>query len=129
MVNKGQAWSLDIALAVIIFMSTFFLLYAMTSQTENPEKLQIEAERISKEITSEQSNLSLVKEGVVDETKILELINSNYNETKQNIRAGYEFCIYFEDEEGNLILLNVSETQNISGIGSEKINVSGIPCR
>ena len=127
---KAQAWSMDIILAVVIFIVAFFAIYNIVGNKaqSNVHDLNQEAERISKEATSENSSLSMVNEDVLNETKILSLLG-NYSEIKEKIRVDNEFCIYFEDEEGNLIIFNSSSYQNISGIGSSEINISDIICR
>ena len=122
---------MDVTLAVIIFISTFFAIYIIaTNRTStNIEEMTQEAERISAEAASENSSLSIIEDNQIDQIKVEDLIGQNYSEIKKKLRLENEFCIYLEDEEGNLILMNQSETENITGIGSPDINISGIPCR
>ena len=121
---------MDITLAVIIFIASFFVIYAIaTNRTStSTEELTQEAERISKEAASENSSLSMVESNQLDQIKVEDLISQDYEEIKKKLRIETEFCIYIEDKDGNLIYLNQSETENITGIGSPNINISGIPC-
>ena len=56
--------------------------------------------------------------------KIGELKNLSYHELKSRLRMEGDFCIYFEDEKGNIVLINNS----YKGIGASNINISGTPC-
>ena len=122
---------MDVTLAVIIFISAFFVIYIIaTNRTStNIEEMTQEAERISAEAAAENSNLSIIGDNELNQIKVEDLIGQDYEEIKKQLRIENEFCIYLEDEEGNLIFLNQSETENITGIGSSDINISGIPCR
>jgi len=127
---RAQAWSMDITLAVIIFIASFFVIYAIaTNRTStSTEELTQEAERISKEAASENSSLSIVESNQLDQIKVEDLIGQDYEEIKKKLRIENEFCIYIEDKDGNLIYLNQSETENITGIGSPDITIGGNPC-
>lgn len=126
---KAQAWSMDIALAVVIFIIAFFVLYNIVSArtTSRIANLQQEAERVSKEATSENSSLSVLNGEVLNETRVLTLSKQDYDELKKKIRIQNEFCIYFEDKEGNIINFT-NESNYTIGIGSPEINISGVAC-
>ncbi|MFW5852868.1 MAG: hypothetical protein ACOCUR_02465, partial [Nanoarchaeota archaeon] len=71
---------------------------------------------------------------------------SFYDTIKARLNLKNEFCIYFEDDEGNLLYLHelirddatrelllddsldFPEKVLVTGIGSRKINISGVPC-
>jgi len=127
---KAQAWSMDIALAVVIFIVAFFVIYNIVASRAPSDisGLQQEAERISKEIISQNSSLSLVDGEILNETKILNLSGQNYIELKKKIRIENEFCIYFEDEEGNVINITDASGRYALSIGYPEINISGVPC-
>jgi hypothetical protein len=122
---------MDIALAAVIFIVAFFVIYGIiTSKTSSDiSSLHQEAERISKEATSQESSLGIVDGEALNETKIQELVEENYYDIKRKIRVEGEFCIYFEDEKGNLIIIQNVSGENITGIGSPDINISGVACR
>jgi len=122
---------MDIALAVIIFIVTFFIIYSIITNktTDDLSSLRQEAERVSKEATSQSSSLSIVNGKALNETKMQNLLEQNYSDIKKKIRIENEFCIYFEDEEGNLINFTDVLGDSASGIGSQEINISGVPCR
>jgi hypothetical protein len=116
---------MDITLAVVIFIVSFFIIYGLITNkvTNNISTLNEEAEIISKEATSQDSRLSLTNGDSLNETKVKDLVVQNYSEIKKRLRIKNDFCIYFEDAEGNILRI-----QNVSGIGSSEINISGIEC-
>jgi hypothetical protein len=123
---KSQSWSIDIALGVIIFIAAFFIFYALLGQ--NPSKkassLKEEASTVIKQVASEEAPVSIIDNNVVNISKLNQLKNLSYDELKRRLRVEGDFCIYLEDEKGNLILINNS----YKGIGSPDINLSGTPC-
>ena len=123
--RNSQAWSLDIMLAVIIFIGTIFFFYAMldTTQGSKAEELQGEASKIAKDILSKDSDVKIADGTEINGTRLEELLG-NYSEIKSKLKIKNDFCIYFEDENGNIIYINETRT----GLGSGIINVSGMPC-
>lgn len=124
--RKSQAWSVDVILAVVIFMGSFFLYYAIANSDSGSEVagLKADANSIIKQVSNEGSTLSIVSEQEINVTKIGELKNLNYDELKSQLRVEGDFCIYIEDEKGNLVMINDS----YRGVGSQNINISGVPC-
>lgn len=123
---KGQAWSMDITLAVVIFIVSFFVIYAITSSKTSINQapdMKKEAERLSQEVITEGSDLDIIDDGELNKTKVIELIQKNYSWLKEKLRTDYEFCFYFEDQNGTLIKIN-----DTTGVGSPYINVSGFNC-
>ena len=124
--SKSQTWSIDITLAVIIFIGAFFIFYLLLYQNSNTKasNLKDEALVIIKQISSGDSSMKIVNKNELNISKINELKNLSYEELKQRLRVEGDFCIYIEDENGNILLLNNS----FKGIGSSNINISGTPC-
>jgi hypothetical protein len=116
--KKSQAFSFDVILAVIIFVGAFFIFYFLLNPgTDKVEELRSCAELVS-------SALNITDQGAVSESQLQELIDGDYPTLKAKIRAGCDFCIYFEDQGGNIVYVR----GGISGVGSSKINISGTPC-
>ena len=124
--EKSQAWSLDVILAVVIFIGAFFLYYVLVS--DNPASktsgLRDDATLIIKQVATDTGGISVVDNRELNETRLGHLKNMNYDELKSILRSEGNFCIYIEDEKGNIVLINNS----YRGIGSSDINISGIPC-
>lgn len=125
-IKKAQSWSVDIAIGIIVFMAAFFVLYALLGQ--NPaakvSSLKEEASNIIKQLISGGYPLRIVDDNEINISKLNELKNLSYDELKIQLRAEGDFCIYFEDDKGNIVLINNS----YKGIGSGSINLSGTPC-
>ena len=116
---------MDIMLAVIIFLGTVFFFYAVlnTSQGSKADELQDEASKVLTGILSEDSGVGITDGNKINTTKLEELLG-NYSGLKSKLKAKNDFCIYFEDEEGNIMYINATYT----GLGSGIINVSDVPC-
>ena len=123
--RDSQAWSLDIMLAVIIFLGTVLFFYAIldTTQGTKAEELQDEASKVLTGISSEDSGVGIMDGNKINATKLEELLG-NYSSIKSKLKVENDFCIYFEDENGNILYINATAI----GLGSGIINVSGIPC-
>ena len=123
---KAQSWSIDVALGVVIFIGAFFIFYGLLNENPNTtvSKLKDEALTVIKQLISGASPPRIVDDNQLNITKINQLKNLSYDELKRRLRVEDDFCIYFEDENGNLILINNS----YKGVGASKINLSGTPC-
>ena len=124
--RKSQAWSIDVILAVVIFISAFFVYYVLVSS--NPAgkaaPLKDDAVSIIKQVSSDSSGLRVVDNRELNESRLGGLKNLNYDELKSMFRTEGDFCIYIEDGQGNIVLINNS----YRAIGSSNINLSGVPC-
>ena len=123
---KAQSWSLDIALGVIIFVAAFFVFYALLNANPNTKlkALKEEAVVVIKQVGSEDSTLSVVTKNEIDVNKLNELKNLRYDDLKRKLNVEGDFCIYIEDDKGNIVPIE----SNVYGIGSSKIDVGGKQC-
>mgnify|MGYP001578359286 CR=1 FL=1 len=124
--RKSQAWSVDVILAVVIFMGAFFLYYAIANSSSSSDvtALKADASSVIKQVSNEGDPLSIVSKQEINITKVGELKDRDYDELKSQFRVEGNFCIYIEDEKGNLVMINNS----YRGVGSPNINISGVPC-
>jgi len=124
--QKSQAWSMDIMLATIIFVGTIFFFFLVLNNTQDSkmEELKRDSAQITDSLFSKDNSLGILDDDEVNESKLEDLLRQNYTELKQQIGVKNDFCIYLEDEDGNIIFINSSFT----GVGSDLINVSDIPC-
>ena len=125
-ISKAQTWSVDIILAVVIFMVVLYIFYVVFSgdSSEKTQNLKQEASSVIKQISSGENSLRIVNNNEVNISKISELKNLSYDELKSRLRVDDDFCIFFEDDKGNIVLINNS----YKGIGASSINASGTPC-
>lgn len=126
MAQKAQSWSVDIMMAVVLFIGAFMLFYLFIygDSGDNAAQLSKEASVIISQVSSDESPVKVVDGNELNASKISQLRNMSYDELKRSLRAENDFCIYFEDENGNIVQINDS----YNGVGSPDINVSGTPC-
>lgn len=124
--KKSQSWSVDIILAVMLFMGVFFLFYALLD--DNPaaraKNLKDEASVVIKQVSSEGVSVNILDKQQINISRLNELKNLSYDELKRRLRVESDFCIYLEDDKGYVVILNNS----YKGIGSGSINISKTPC-
>lgn len=126
--ERGQVWSVDVLLGVVIFVSVILIFYVTISAKQKPgiEDLEIEASNLKTEF-EKNYELGFIKADEVNETKFEEFVNlteKNYSEVKQKLGIKGEFCIFYEDNDGNIILIG-----NKTGVGnSSKIYIAGTLC-
>ncbi len=124
--KQAQSWSFDITLGVIIFLATFVSIFSFINQNEEGkfEQVRGESEYIIGQISAENSPLQAVVDREVNEPLLSDIASLSYDALKIKAGVKNDFCIYFENGEGGLVIINGSTTV----IGAQSINVSGTPC-
>lgn len=113
--KKSQAWSMDIMIAMVIFIGVIFVFYTILSTNEGDKIVELKDDAlVIAENINITKNISLIEE----------LLREDYSELKKKLRVKNEFCIFIEDEAGNVIYLS----QDRPGIGSGKIKISDVEC-
>jgi hypothetical protein len=126
--RKAQTWSTDtiVAVAIFAFVIIFVFYFVGTQQkSQNIEDMQSESTKIPAIVSSPQKeNTSFIENNKVSKEKLASFTNMSYDEIKQKLGLRYDFCIYFEDEEGKIINL----TYGRPGVGSPNTSVAGAVC-
>ena len=127
---KSQSWSLDFIIAILIFVGSFAIFYSLltTGTTDKSKELQKEGLIITKLTETDNSKLQIASNGVIDVTKVEALTNKDYATLKSELGIKNDFCVYFEDENGNIVQIKTATSNTVSGIGSSNIKVGGNPC-
>ncbi|MCH8003628.1 MAG: hypothetical protein IH934_03260 [Nanoarchaeota archaeon] len=129
---KSQAFSMDIMLAVVIFIGTIFVFYSILSGGKETKAgdLEDEASIVLENIASEDSEVRITDGITVNETKLADLLGMEYSDIKKKIKIKNEFCFFLEDEDGNIIYITPEDPAEPDkpGIGSDKIKISGEAC-
>ena len=117
---------MDVMLAIVVFAGTIFVFYAIFSGNQKvaSEELEKDASKVLKSVSSEDPNVGIMDGIDVDEAKLEQLLGEDYDTIKEQIRAEKDFCIFLEDENGDVIYISPGQ----AGIGSSKIRVSDVPC-
>ena len=123
---KSQAFSMDIMIALVIFIGSIFLAYSFITgnQDNKGTELKEDASIVLESLVSEDPDIGILNGIEVNETKLVELLGMEYSEIKERIRIKNDFCLFLEDENGNIIYIETDKP----GIGSGKIRISDIPC-
>lgn len=126
MSDKSQMFSMDAVMAVaLFFISGLVILSVLT--TDNLVKigaLQRDAELISRCCGPEDPETQFLSGSTVDESRFLSLRSEDYGALRSRLGVRNDFCIHFQDEEGNIIYMNGTK----ASLGSDKITLSGTPC-
>mgnify|MGYP001615977597 CR=1 FL=1 len=124
--RKGQSWSIDFVIAIVIFAGALIFFYSMLNPRSNVkvEELQRDASAVARQTSEEKLPLTILDKDTVNETKLDSLIQRDYNSIKKEMGIKNEFCIHFEDESGNIIPIR----ENVVGVGSPDIKVGGVRC-
>lgn len=102
-ISKAQTWSIDILVAVFIFIAIFIMftgIMASMSETRSKEQLSERGEKITR-ILSADSQISFITRNKINESKLKEIVG-DYDSLKEEFDFE-NFCVYFEDEKGNII--------------------------
>ena len=129
--DRAQVWSVDVLLAVVIFVAVILIFYTTMNRNRATELQDLEAEAGNLKLELEQNYLfGFIIEDEIDEAKFRAFIENatvNYTELKEKLGINGDFCIFFEDSDGNVIVLNVSGS-NYTGIGGSNVTIGGTPC-
>ena len=90
--KKSQTWSMDLMIAMVIFIGVIFVFYIILSTNGDNKIRELKDDAL---IVAE--NINITK----NISQIEELLGEDYSELKRKLRVKNEFCIFLEDEEGN----------------------------
>lgn len=129
--KKAQTWSLDVMVATgmfVIVIISFFYIISLTSATSKTDELLREGEDIQDILISskQEESLNIVVGRIIDENKLNDLAEEDYENLKKQLGVRGDFCIHFEDDEGNIIYIN--ESTKRAGIGSSRVYIGGMAC-
>jgi len=127
--DRAQVWSIDVLLALVIFVAIILIFYTTISSKQSPKlkELQLEAGGLKTEL-EKHPDLNFLNSETIDSTKMQNFtkkVEENYTSVKEQLGVRGDFCIFFEDEEGNLIPI---DGKNGIGKNSSDINITGTPC-
>ena len=133
--GRGQSWSMDLIIGVVIFLLAIGVIYAvLTSKAkEDTTPLRLESEAVATKLTTtdaaQNKDILVAQNNQLDINKLNNLTQEDYEKLKKELGVTNDFCIYLLDEKGNLVYLTTS-SGNYTGIGpaDSKFNISGVPC-
>jgi hypothetical protein len=122
--KRGQTWSFEVYLAIAIFMLTIIFFLSLVSVNVLEPKFPKVASDTDKKIFS----IALFSDGEVTEEELLYLTSFNCTALKEKLRFNYDWCIYFEDEDGNAVNISVISGETSYAFGCAGVNISGRSC-
>ncbi len=136
LLKKGQNWSLDLIIGIVIFvliLSIFYLLISKGSHSD-VDAMKGNAGRIMNYFDAEKSETgyAILNGNTVNVTALEELYNSgNYDQIRSELGITGEFCIVLEDSNSRIIVMDTTSPTDdavIYGFGGEELNISGCFC-
>ena len=125
--KKAQTFSTDAVLAVAMFIIaviTLFYLSGPAAENKQSERLQSEAGKLPAVLGSEQNISAVFVQGSkINDQNLRDAMNLSYENLKDLLGVNSSFCIYIEDENGNIVPM-----EGKVGIGSPFANFSGKGC-
>ena len=130
--NKSQVWSLDSIIASVIFVTSvviFILILTNNYSTSTQEDAQRDNNKILQIISGTEdlsisgargistTTLSFLIGPNVNLERLKELQEASYNDLKSTMGIRGNFCIFFEDLDGNIINISEYTGSNIKSVG------------
>lgn len=128
--RKTQTLSFDVLVAVGVFIAAVVVVLYLVSQPKGTratlEDLTEEGETISSQLISTgsepSSEMAIVVKNRLDKDALADLAKLPYNELKSLLGVKEDFCIHFEDENGNLVDIEDNTTHIQYSIGSPDLS-------
>lgn len=139
--RQGQTWSFDLLIAVVLFViivAVFYAFLAQNSSDDATEKLQSGAKTIGYNLNCDLSSSQhcVIDNNQINNAKLQTLWdnyqNAGYEELQKELNIQGDFCIYFRDQQGFLVPIELEDNITITGIGNplfkinEELNCSQI---
>lgn len=129
--SKSQTWSLDVLVAASVFIVgiiIFFYIVSYSGDKDITEQLAKEAEIIPEILISPDESsavdITIVIGNKVDNQRLENIMAKDYQELKNSLGVRSDFCIHFEDNEGNIIDLDPHPDNTQFSIGNPKLNLT-----
>jgi len=121
--NKNKLKNNNKIIIVLTLIILFFVSINILEKSKIPDpELEEEAYKILNAISS--NSLKLLNYNQLDEKSFEEIKRIDYISLKNGLGLKSDFCVHFEDINGNLLRLNGVDAV----IGSSKVKINGISC-
>ncbi|MFC1648804.1 hypothetical protein ACFL1B_05080 [Nanoarchaeota archaeon] len=123
--ERGQMWSVDVIIGIIIFISIIIVFYTTLSGSgrDVQEQLKNNADTVLSKFTQDPSLKVIDDNNVLNSSKLQVLAAMPYDQLKKQLGIQNDFCIYVEDQDGNIVPIGTKIS-----FGKDTINISGRPC-
>lgn len=134
--RKGQAWSVDLVIGVLIFLLVIGVFYVVLINKSNSDttQLKIASETVATKLVDDPA-VGIVEGDAIQQEKLEDMLQKEYDSLRQQFGINSEFCIFLEDDKGNIINITyTNETDTLTyttiGIGpnNNDLKLAGMPC-
>lgn len=119
--NKSKKENRIILSIMVIILFLIAIRIIKIYESPNAE-LEKDAEKLLNAITT--GNLKILNENQVDEKAVEEIMKKDYIKLKAELGLKNDFCVHFENNNGELIKINNIQ----ASIGSSKVKINGVSC-
>ncbi len=128
--KKGQTWSLDLIIGVVLFLLLLVIVYSLLSTKPTQETvLRSDADKILTRLDSVNNPAEKLPKVIsgndISSEELAVLYSMSYDELKAEFGAKGEFCIVVVDDFDSLVQVNNSYS---IGTGSDLLIGEGIYC-
>jgi hypothetical protein len=128
---KGQSWSMDLVIAVVIFgfMAVIFYSLLLIQQKPSIEDLRVSAETINLRLEEPVGDCGPILEGQNTTLEQLKcLYGQDYDEVKQQLGVANDFCIYVQDSSGRVYIITNASYGSKTGFGNPALILADTRC-
>ncbi len=129
--KKSQTWSMDILFASLIFIGLFILIYFLTFNKLTDietEQIFIKTEDVDKYFTISDENEYgfLTPQNIIDVQRMMKFANmtldeEDYESLKKKLNLDYDFCVFFENSQGEIRPIVLSNGSYLYGMGNNEL--------
>lgn len=128
--KRGQSWSMDLVIAVVIFgfIAVIFYSLILIQQKPSVDQLQQIAQNINSKLEQPVSNCGpIIQNQVVTPEQLQCLYNKSYAEIQSELAVPSNFCIYVQDSQGRVYPVNVNGVTKY-GVGDPELKLADVGC-
>lgn len=130
--KRGQSWSMDLVIGVVIFGFIAVIFYSLLTVQERPsvQQLQGQAQTVEQKLTQDVGPCGgpVIENQSISQDKLQCLYNLNSTALKQALNTQGNLCIYIEDPNGSVLVVQNDTGAMRIAIGDPQLSVSGTPC-
>lgn len=126
--RRGQSWSMDIVIAVVVFgLITLAITGFVLLSKPDAERLEQNSQLVISNLAATQLGCGEILTGNnLNFTNFECLFGQDYQAFKEANSIQGDFCIFLEDERGNIWTL---QEEGVTAWGSSDVTVGGSPCQ
>jgi len=131
--KTAQTWSIDLIIAMVIFILIITIFYAMISspETTRTRELQEEGQKISAKLESSATACDLLDQGDISRDQLNLCFQSSVDEFRRKAGIRNRFCVYLQDQNGRTIAFERLQSGSLvkqMGFGDPELTLAGVPC-